>query len=1152
MQKCFECDYDTAKIRCATCNYNLCVRCNYDKHVWGKKSSQPNQLSTQAPPLRQSKHKVHNFYLACDECEVRPRKTYCTECDEKFCEGCFDVFHKKGKRINHPKRQIDESDKYEILMNVIFYDYKSASYDTVKNLLVDYLVNYKHVIKYIVIYTNDATAFRAKIQEAEFFDIAEILDDNIFTNFATFKQFFDVNFKPTYNINKAHLFFDTTEEYENLFRTDFKDVNLKKFSSFASCEQKDSKVSIDTLTDSDSKFKLQGLPPHKRTSYQSDGNRLDRKRKKDNYNIHKCLSSDNSLASPQDIEARSRLSYFLENSISNFCCKALNKYPLFHIYNDIQFDDPELQTYSLTIQRDLHVMALQGYSKILFDKFILLMQHEHSIPITKLQNIIAKLVDANILYKQVRQFSKYHVLTFLSLKSSFVISHENILWVIKALKKDKVSFTMPMILNKIRDVFDLTLTEDYLYDIFDDYVKYKDREQESNESIFKCMHVTKVGNKKYVIDYMNNDSYMSDFLNDGSKAYSDFDDTLEIVDSDSDFVDFKRFIDATFSMDLLSIKISQPAVVPERKSPAVLTEQKNSSNSNNSIPYSVDSQAKINKSNQKLSDLKGCKTVPNKVVQNMMQSMGQDQITACEQMYESQEKNQIIEKKAIPGGKFGFALFTKYFGTKALKELTIGMILALIDKAIRQNLLKYKKTFIYRSDSQGLHEEDPDFNENKQKLLDRFKTILFELLKENNGQVNVAQAKELIETASSLKMSDFEDYGLLKLKNVLEELSESFKIVEIKRGTSVIVLATASITPKNNNQTRDNDLKKDKKKKIKAKKQESECFSNIVEPQIFINNKPKTESLSLTCNQTRRMSFEDTEFFKKIKITVFKILNASKSGLEPSEIYKAAIQHLKCRFDYIYYGYQSFYDFLVEQFYKIIDIEVRYISKNEAKYIIYLKNKRFGLCKDGKYLLDEDKIEANPKQKQDFKPIEYDQLNPKFLARLLSEQLVDEMENQQTRSKAFSISNMNPCKSPSSLIMYGHNQTNTLSKQHGSKLYALNSLEERVNARNAGLIKPDTYEEQMPDPNAKASFSLRKMHMQSEEVVDSNLLNPLRPDRKLFKYGSESGRSVMKSPVSPSNFSDLSRKPSNIKESILRVIESIESDMDITEIEMDC
>ena len=57
-----------------------------------------------------------------------------------------------------------------------------------------------------------------------------------------------------------------------------------------------------------------------------------------------------------------------------------------------------------------------------------------------------------------------------------------------------------------------------------------------------------------------------------------------------------------------------------------------------------------------------------------------------------------MSKKAIPGGKYGFALFVKYFGLPKLKKLTLGKILGLIDKAVKIEYIKYIKTFIVKNE----------------------------------------------------------------------------------------------------------------------------------------------------------------------------------------------------------------------------------------------------------------------------------------------------------------------------------------------------------------------------------------------------------------------------------------------------------------------
>ena len=49
--------------------------------------------------------------------------------------------------------------------------------------------------------------------------------------------------------------------------------------------------------------------------------------------------------------------------------------------------------------------------------------------------------------------------------------------------------------------------------------------------------------------------------------------------------------------------------------------------------------------------------------------------------------------KVLPGGKYGLLTFVKHFGSPLLKQLSPGMILSLIKKAISINYISYIKVF---------------------------------------------------------------------------------------------------------------------------------------------------------------------------------------------------------------------------------------------------------------------------------------------------------------------------------------------------------------------------------------------------------------------------------------------------------------------------
>lgn len=49
-------------------------------------------------------------FSGCDNCETEKATSRCVECDEKFCEACFQTLHKTAKKKVHQKESIEEAE----------------------------------------------------------------------------------------------------------------------------------------------------------------------------------------------------------------------------------------------------------------------------------------------------------------------------------------------------------------------------------------------------------------------------------------------------------------------------------------------------------------------------------------------------------------------------------------------------------------------------------------------------------------------------------------------------------------------------------------------------------------------------------------------------------------------------------------------------------------------------------------------------------------------------------------------------------------------------------------------------------------------------------------------------------------------------------
>ena len=83
---CVECEDVEASRHCEQCEDNFCDECYDEKHGGGKR-----QHHTWKPmgPLR------------CMECEKNKATRWCVQCDDPYCMGCFQVIHAKGKKALH-------------------------------------------------------------------------------------------------------------------------------------------------------------------------------------------------------------------------------------------------------------------------------------------------------------------------------------------------------------------------------------------------------------------------------------------------------------------------------------------------------------------------------------------------------------------------------------------------------------------------------------------------------------------------------------------------------------------------------------------------------------------------------------------------------------------------------------------------------------------------------------------------------------------------------------------------------------------------------------------------------------------------------------------------------------------------------------------
>lgn len=130
----------------------------------------------------------------------------------------------------------------------------------------------------------------------------------------------------------------------------------------------------------------------------------------------------------------SKLSIKLDTSL-NFTSF---KFSLNHIYNDIAFSGILTKEYSLLLQHELCLESARGNLKLLLEEFTRNLSKKYQISHHMVYELLEKANENNIIFLQSRQFTKTRALKFVSLKVPLYFSHENFIWVVNSLIKDKV------------------------------------------------------------------------------------------------------------------------------------------------------------------------------------------------------------------------------------------------------------------------------------------------------------------------------------------------------------------------------------------------------------------------------------------------------------------------------------------------------------------------------------------------------------------------------------------------------------------------------------------------------------------------------------------------------------------------------------------
>lgn len=978
MPNCFECTIQLALVFCSQCNYVLCRFCNIQKHfhsAFQKHFDKDLTLDSSKSDLKEEKE--HTISLVCEECEKNQRSLFCSECDERFCKSCFDTFHQKGKRKLHIPEKLPFFDRFNILALIVLFDAKKEENHDLALYLKILTENNFRLENYIIVLTYDLQSAKNMFNFSSKIEFQQV-HESFFSSQSDFKEIF--TFEPIFSVEAIYrfIFNDFTNEQIsqrlNITFPNVKSIDISKCFDVKKYLQKIlEKPIIFTKTEKSLKNEPKKIPEFKKTHTNLS---FSIKTPIENLYSHKIDRRNNELSSEL-------------------------KYQMFHVQNDFDFSEKTLKSVFLKIQADFIAEALKGNLKFLYDQVLLKLQEKFDVPIFKLASFFDKAVSSDVFYKHKRQFSKNHTLLFVSLKPSFLFSHENLLWVVKSLRNDCLSFTLPMILNRIHDAFDLVLPEEIMYEIFDDYILLKSKSKnEEKISIFRNLEIIKSSSVEYQITYYEDESNTIKFNN--------FEDKKTIDENEPLFHKFLKNIDHVFENDLICIDVpskssritefqvlqtcqdSNPldARISQKDSFCVTNkkfstrqeishnsycdflETKNAQKSQTLISYSnikneqeilpvpIESVCTTFPSEQKDNFITKKKTESinkSKISSKFSNSFDHNVIySKTDEIKEAQVQPEKITseliKKGIPGGKYGFAIFLNHFGFQEFRTFSIGKLLSFIDKAIKIEYIHYIKTFLVKNEhfisNQEILQKNKE-NFEKDELFALFANKLEEILKKNNGQINLAQAKEMLEEHTNKSFSELYKFGINKIGNFIEKFSEKFYVFEPKKGMLVLRLCdNCSLLPKNSIQSafKEKNIyikKKDKQIGLGQKKMPIESLKEI-------SYRAGRHSLADEKGRLNSSSIED--YLKKIKLIVVEILLNNKNGIELGRLQKILNEQIPSEFDCITFGYENFYNFLLENLSDFVEVQVRYLNKHEAKYIIHLRNKKFGFSELKKFI----------------------------------------------------------------------------------------------------------------------------------------------------------------------------------------------------------
>ena len=414
---------------------------------------------------------------------------------------------------------------------------------------------------------------------------------------------------------------------------------------------------------------------------------------------------------------------------------------------------------------------------------------------THVRNILLRAAYNNIIVITIIQVTQHHLLNFVSLKLE-LLSLENLIWVVRNLKLDRVTPIEASIVSRIKQTFALKFkgkTWRLIMDEIYDYCLKHKIDHGAQRTGLEHKNSPRGGSSghNHIKDFNNSIHNLiiqfaeSPFVKSQQVAILDLEDmkhlpaedTIEIDPSNPLWTQFKLYLQEVFDGDLIffnsSLKENQERLKPlnpaldlpfyNKREPSETENQLIESTTTDNITANIDDTG--TQSGLIYSELGSSKA--NKTGESV-----------AEETPSLMSRNQeLLHKggKAIPGGRHGLTQFVKHFGPKKFSELSYGKLSKLVQMSIDQGFLAYYKTYLVKSDQtkpRTDHISDSEKNsEIQKKKLIEIEHALVECLVEEDNYLPLAQLKKKLNKRLGCKIN-LAELGFVKLRNLVESFEK--------------------------------------------------------------------------------------------------------------------------------------------------------------------------------------------------------------------------------------------------------------------------------------------------------------------------------------------------------------------------------------------